>query len=491
MNFTDVGHLVSDADEGQDKMEKADKNALFLKCSNCKKVFFSGIIDAGKNSILKNNQHKCPHCGFINIAKDNSAYFKSGEKPTEKSIWQIADFYIAAFKRDAALLNIEKPAVYARATEHIKEQIALIKILEKRGYTYITDDGVYFNTAMLSDYGALAKLDIEGLKAGARIESVAGKKNPTDFALWKFTPSETRRQMEWKSPWAPPGSRVHPEDLPRGGKVMGFPGWHLECSAMSQKYLGEQFDIHAGAIDLIPVHHTNEIAQSEAAYGQNPARYWMHGEFVLVDSAKMAKSLGNFITISKIAEKFNPLAFRYLVLTAHYRSQLNLTWESLEAAQTALNNLYQQTRELTENANPFWPLIKVAANLGLAGKKTSAELKLSRQYREKFREFINDDLNTPETLALVWQILADQNLPPAAKKDLLLKFDSVFGLSLAKIKPAEVPEQVKQLVTQREAARQDKNWAKADELRDQIAKRGWLVEDTPQGPKLVEKQIRA
>ena len=427
MNFTDVGHLVSDADTGEDKMEK-------------------------------------------------------GSKRENKTAWQIADFYIIAFKRDAAILNIEIPTIYARATKHIKEQIALVKILEQKGFTYIIDDGVYFDTSKLPDYGALAKLDIEGLKAGARIEQTAGKKNITDFALWKFTPNRTKKQMEWDSPWSPPGSKI---------KVPGFPGWHLECSAMSQKYLGRQFDIHAGAIDLIPVHHTNEIAQSEAAYGQNPARYWLHGEFVLIEGEKMAKSLGNFITIAKLSAKFNPLAFRYLILTAHYRSQLNLTWESLEAAQSALNNLYRQTRDLRRLSNPFWPLIKFARALGLYSKKTSAIMKLAAEYKEKFREAVNDDLNTPEALALVWQMLNDQNLPAAAKINLLLKFDGIFGLYLAKIKSACPPSHIKKLAQEREIFRKNQNWVKADELRAQIDKEGWLVEDTPQGPKLIEKNIHA
>lgn len=421
MNFTDVGHLVSDEDAGEDKMEK-------------------------------------------------------GARREGKTAWEIADFYIKAFKHDAAALNILPPAVYARATDHIKEQIALIKILEKKGFTYIIADGVYFDTSKLPGYGALAKLDIEGLQAGARVETVAGKKNITDFALWKFSPKNEKRQMEWESPWAPPGSR---------DKVLGFPGWHLECSAMSQKYLGTRFDIHAGAIDLVPVHHTNEIAQSEAAYGQNPARYWIHGEFMLVDGAKMSKSLGNFITLEKISEKFDPLAFRYLTLTAHYRSQLNLTWESLAAAQSALNNLYQQFRDLAEAADPFWPLTKLAAFLNLAGR--SAALKASARYAEKFRERINDDLDTPGAVALVWQMLADQTLPAAAKKEQLLKFDRVLGLNLAGVKATVVPASIKKLAQERETARQNKDWTKADQLREAILKEGWLVEDTPSGPKLIKK----
>ncbi len=420
INFTDVGHLTSDEDTGEDKMEK-------------------------------------------------------GARRENKTAWEIADFYIAAFKRDTQTLNILKPTIYARATKHIKEQIALVKILEQKGFTYKTADGIYFDTSKLKNYGELAKLDIEGLKAGARIEQVAGKKNPIDFALWKFSPPGVKRQQEWNSPWAPPGSR---------GKVKGFPGWHLECSAMSQKYLGQQFDIHAGAIDLIPVHHTNEIAQSEAAYGQNPARFWLHGEFVLIDGERMGKSLGNFITLKKLSARFNPLAFRYLTLTAHYRSQLNLTWESLKAAQIALSNLYQQIRDLKANSSPFWRLAKLAESFGLIGKKTSAALKSATQYKEKFRQAINDDLNTPEALALVWQMLADQTLPAAVKKDLLLKFDNIFGLNLGKVKPACPPSHIKKLAAERKEARAQKQWDRADRLRAQIAKNGWLIEDSPNGPRL-------
>lgn len=430
MNITDVGHLTGDGDEGEDKLEVGAK--------------------------------------------------REGKKPLE-----IAKFYTDKFFEDASKLNILRPTKVLAATKAIKEQINIIEILLEKGYAYKTTSAIYFDVAKFPDYGKLSgqKLEDKTTQAREEVRADAEKKNPQDFALWFFLEGRYKNHiLHWPSPWAPPGSR---------GKAEGFPGWHIECSAISRKLLGQPFDIHCGGVDHIGTHHANEIAQSEAAFNTPLARCWMHGEFVLVENEKMAKSLGNFITISKIAEKFNPLSFRYLTLTAHYRSQLNLTWESLEAAQTALNNLYQQTRELTENASPLWPLAKIAGNLGLADKKTSAELKLANQYQEKFREFINDDLNTPEALALVWQILADRTLKNAAKKELLLKFDKVFGLSLAKIKPARVPESVKELVARRETARQNKNWVGADELRAQIAKDGWLVEDTPQGPKLVEKQIRA
>jgi cysteinyl-tRNA synthetase len=419
MNFTDVGHLTSDQDTGEDKIEKSAKSE-------------------------------------------------------GKTAREITDFYIAAFQRDASALNIKPASVYPRATKHIKEQIELVKILEKKGFTYKIEDGIYFDTSKLKNYGQLARLDVEGLKAGARIEPVEGKKNPTDFALWKLTPKGVKRQQEWSSPWG-----------------RGFPGWHLECSVMSQKYLGEQFDIHGGGVDLIPVHHTNEIAQSEGAYGKNPARFWIHAEFLLIDGNKMSKSLGNLTKIEDIAKAFNPLAFRYLTLTAHYRSLLNLTWESMEASQIALSNLYQKMREFEETASPLvWWFIKLVKNLGLASKKTKEVFKKTTGYKEKFLEAINDDLDMPRAISILWQILADENLLPAAKKDLMLDFDKVLGLKLDKVKPAKLPLKVKKLVGERENLRQQKEWLGADKVRAQIEKEGWLVEDTPQGPKLIEKQIK-
>ncbi len=415
MNFTDVGHLTSDADTGEDKIEAAAK--------------------------------------------------KEG-----KTARQIADFYIAAFKRDSAALNILPPAFYCRATDHIKEQIALVKILEEKGFTYKISDGVYFDTAKLADYGCLAKLDLEGQKSGARVPLVSDKKNPYDFALWKLTPANVKRLQEWDSPW---------------GK--GFPGWHLECSVMSQKYLGRQFDIHSGAIDLIPVHHTNEIAQSQAAFGQIPARFWLHGEFLLLDNNKISKSAGDNITVEKIAEKFNPLAFRYLTLTAHYRSPLNLTWESLEGAQAALKRLQQIVRDLKKSGGAKIWLLKLINFFGIGGKKISAAVKNYRRYQEKFLETINDDLDLPRAVALIWEIIDEPTLPPAAKLNLLMKFDKIFGLNLKEVPPLKPSPRVKELALKREQFRQQKNWSKADQLRLEIENAGWLVEDTPQGPQLKPK----
>ena len=418
MNFTDVGHLTSEEDTGEDKMEK-------------------------------------------------------GAQRDGKTAKEIADFYIAAFKKDAKALNIKSPTIYVRATQHIKEQIELVKILAEKGFTYKIYDGIYFDTTKLKDYGKLAQLQAEGLKSGARVAKVAGKKHPTDFALWKFTPAGVKRQQEWDSPWG-----------------RGFPGWHLECSAMSQKYLGTQFDIHGGAIDLIPIHHTNEIAQSEAAYGKNPARYWVHGEFLLIDGDKMSKSLGNITKIEDVAKIFNPLSFRYLTLTAHYRSQMNLTWESLEGAQTALNNLYQKIRDLNDSTTPLaWRIKKINHALNLTDKKTKEIFKKIDKYGEKFVEAINDDLDMPKALTILWQVVGDEILWPDAKKNLMLEFDQIFGLGLANVRPALVPGKVKKLVKEREVLRQQKNWLKADMVRAKIEQEGWIVEDTEQGSKLIEKRI--
>jgi len=418
MNITDVGHLVGDGDEGEDKLEV-------------------------------------------------------GAKREGKSPLAIAKFYTNKFFQDTDKLNILRPSKVLPATQTIKEQIKIIKILEQKGFTYRGEQAIYFDTSKPENYDKLSGQKLSDKLSGARQEIVLDKdkKHPTDFALWFFLTGRYKNHiLRWPSPW---------------GK--GFPGWHIECSAISRQILGQPFDIHSGGVDHIGTHHTNEIAQSEAAFGAPLARYWMHGEFMLVDNSKMSKSLGNFITLDKISAKFNPLAFRYLTLTAHYRSQLNLTWESLAGAQSALNNLYQQTRQLLQKTNPFWPLFKFLYALGLANKKTATTLKTATAYAEKFRERVNDDLDMPGAIAITWQMLADESLPAAAKKELLLKFDRVLGLDLSQIKPVVVPARVKNLAQEREIARQNKDWAKADQLRAQITKEGWLVEDTPAGPKITPK----
>jgi cysteinyl-tRNA synthetase len=305
----------------------------------------------------------------------------------------------------------------------------MVKKLEEKGFTYKTSDGVYFDTSKQADYGKLAGLDKAGLQEGARVEINKEKKNPTDFALWKFSPKNEKRQMEWSSPWG-----------------VGFPGWHIECSAMSIKYLGEPFDIHAGAIDLIPVHHTNEVAQNEAVYGEKTVNYWLHSGFLLVDGHRMGKSLGNAYTIDNIINKgFNPLSYRYLTFTAHYKQELNFTWASLEQA--------------------------------------------------KFKDAINDDLNMPKAIAVVWEMLNDNTLQKSTKLSTIYRFDEVLGLDIMKmgekyaLLTSKIPETVQAIKKERDEARQNKNWQKSDELRDKILSLGYEVDDTPEGTLLSPKLL--
>ena len=388
MNVTDVGHLTSDGDTGEDKMEK-------------------------------------------------------GARRTGKSAWEIAQLYTDAFLVDMKRLDIEAPSMLSRATDHIAEQIAFIADLEKKGYTYKTSDGIYFDTAKQPDYGYLARLDIKGLEAGKRVE-LGEKRQPTDFALWKFSPPGEKRQMEWDSPW---------------GK--GFPGWHIECSAMAQKYLGDYFDIHCGGEDHIPVHHTNEIAQTEARVGTRLANFWMHGYFLLQNDAKMAKAAGGFLRVDTLIERgYDPLAFRYLCLTAHYRGQLNFTWDALDGAAVALDRMRN----------------------GVHALRDAGEAKPDPAFVERFTNEINDDLNTPRALAVAWEVLRGE-LPPAVKRATLIAFDRVFGLLLSTWQPKVevVPDAVRALAEARSGARKSKNWVEADRLRGEIAAAGWEMEDRADG----------
>ena len=387
MNVTDVGHLTSDADEGEDKIESAAKK-----------------------------EHK--------TAKE------------------IANFYLSVFKDDFKKLNIQEPNIWCKATEHIKEQIELIKRLERRGFIYMTSDGVYFDTSKFKDYAKFARLKIKGLKAGARV-ALGDKKNPTDFALWKFSEKSGARQQEWKSPWG-----------------TGFPGWHIECSAMSSKYLGKQFDIHTGGEDHIPIHHTNEIAQSEVAFGKIPwVKYWLHGAFLNFKGEKISKSKGGLYTISELEKQnFNPLDFRYLTLTTHYRKRLNFDLDSLKSAK-----------------NSFERLKNIILNL----KKDSKGNILT--YKKEFLEAINDDLNIPKALALLWGLLRDNKLGGKEKHNLALEFDKVLGLDLKNIKKEKIPKEIIDLAKEREKYRKEKNWKKSDEIRDKIRKKGYIIEDTDGG----------
>jgi cysteinyl-tRNA synthetase len=389
MNVTDVGHLVSDADTGEDKMER-------------------------------------------------------GSRRTGKSAWEIAGFYTESFKDDLAQLNVLEPAIWCRATEHIAEQIEAICCIEEGGFTYRTSDGIYFDTSRLQGYGHMARLDVEGLQAGARVE-MGEKRQATDFALWKFSPTDRQRQMEWDSPWG-----------------RGFPGWHIECSAMAAKYLGTFFDIHCGGEDHISVHHPNEIAQAEACYGTRLANFWMHGYFLQQDEGRMSKSSGEFLRLQTVLDRgFDAVAYRYYCLNAHYRRQLNFTWDGLEGAATALQRLRMAAYE--------W---------GVAGEVDDG-------YIQRFTQEVNDDLNMPRALALTWDLVRSE-LPPARRKATLLQFDRVLGLDLASWQPPQVqaPQEVWDLVRRRQEARNERRWQEADALREQIRAAGYEIEDRPDGPQL-------
>jgi cysteinyl-tRNA synthetase len=387
INVTDVGHLTSDADTGEDKMERAAK--------------------------------------------------KEGKKASE-----IAEHYFKIFREDLSKLNILEPNLWPKASEHIKEQIELIKSLEKKGYTYKTSDGIYFDTSKLDDYGKLARLNVEELRAGKRVK-VGEKKNKTDFALWKFSDEPGVRQQEWKSPWG-----------------LGFPGWHIECSAMSSKYLGKQFDIHTGGQEHIPVHHTNEIAQSESAFGKKPwVNYWIHFAWLLFKGEKVSKSKGGLYTLAELEEKnYATLAFRYLCLTTHYRKPLNFTIEILNSSMKSYLRLKNITTELKKSKE----------------KKNKKNIEIIKQ---QFLEIIDNDFNTSNGLSFLWEILRDNKLNDSEKYELVLDFDKVFGLDLDKNEEIEIPEKVEKLVAEREKARERKDWEKADELRKKINKLGYIIDD--------------
>jgi len=392
MNITDVGHLTSDADTGEDKMA-------------------------------------------------------AGAAREGRTVWEIAAFYTDCFKKDMARLNLIEPDIWCKATDHMAEQIELIQSLEEKGYTYRIVDGIYFDTEKLSDYGKLAQLDTKGLKAGARVEMVEGKRRPTDFALWKFSPKNTKRLMEWDSPWG-----------------VGFPGWHTECAAMAIKYLGEQLDIHCGGVDHISVHHTNEIAQSEAVTGKNWVNWWLHGEFLVLggkdDNEKMAKSGGNFITMDTLIDRgYDLLAYRYFCLNAHYRAQLQFSWQALDSAASALDSLKQRVADLSKAGNNGTP---------------------SRKHMDTFREAVEDDLNMPRALAAMWGALKDQSLADEDRYVTVLAMEPVLGLGMKAMTPGtdEVDEDTAALIAERDAARKAKDFARADEIRDILIQKGVTLKDT-------------
>jgi cysteinyl-tRNA synthetase len=397
MNVTDVGHLTSDDDLGEDKMEMSAQ--------------------------------------------------REG-----RSVWEIARYYEDVFFTDAEKLNIERPNVVCRATEHIDAMIDLVKRLQEKGFTYETDQAIYFNVPMFPDYTKLSgqSLDEKIVAVRDEVQEDPKKRNPADFALWfKAIGRFQKHLMQWDSPWGP-----------------GFPGWHIECSAMSMKYLGETLDIHTGGIDHIPVHHTNEIAQSEAATGKQFVRYWVHNNFLKVDGGKMSKSLGNLYRLSELEEHgIKPLAFRYFCLLAVYRATLNFTWESVTGAQSTMDSLYafvrQAKRTGATGSNPEW----------------------TREYIDKFTESIQDDLNTPRALAAMWEMIHESNRRQDFNVlEALYDFDRVLGLGLEQI-PLEddLPEELAALIAERQKARETKNWARADEIRKTLAEAGITIEDRAEG----------
>jgi len=411
----------------------------FAHIGNLRTYIFEDVL----RRTLKYDGYKVKQ--VMNITDIDDKIIKLSQKE-KKDIFEITRPLAKIFFEDLKKLNIEKAEVYPLATNHIKEIIALIKILIKKGFAYAgKDKSIYFDISKFKNYGRLSQLKKRDLKIGARIEADEYNKNQArDFVLWK---AAKPNEHFWESPFG-----------------NGRPGWHIECSAMAMKYFGPSLDIHCGAVDLIFPHHENEISQSEAATSKRFVDYWVEGEHLLVDGQKMSKSLNNFYTLRDVENKnFNPLAFRYLVLTSHYRSKLNFSWESLAAAQSALDNLYENFR--TSDVRNI---------------KTSN----IQEYEKKFASAINDDLNTPKAVALVWQIAKDEQISSSAKKQLLLKFDKVLGLGLNKIKPLEIPLKIKQIADKRELLRRNKQFIQADQLRKKIESLGYKIEDTQHGPKI-------
>lgn len=373
-------------------------------------------------------------------------------KKERKTAWDIAKFYTGAFLKDFEKLNLTKPKFFVKATDYIEDQINLIKSLKKNGLTYKTSDGIYFDTLAFENnlgkkYGELSTLD--QIKEGARVEVNNEKKSPRDFALWKFSPKGGKRDMEWDSPWN-----------------KGFPGWHIECSAMSMRYLGQTLDIHAGGEDLRSTHHPNEIAQSEGATGKKFVNYWIHGAFLKVDGGRMGKSLGNAYTVSDIEnKKIDPLVLRYFYLGGKYDEPLNFTWESLKSSQTALEKLKNQIKFLKNQKG----------RTALSEEKN----KKIEDFRKEFNEAINDDLNTPKALAVLWEVVKS-NIPSNDKYDLAISFDEVLGLDFGKVsKVPKVSKEVELLINKRGELRKEKKFEEADEIRDQLVKLGYNVSDKP------------
>ena len=394
MNITDVGHLVSDGDEGEDKMLKSARE-----------------------------EHKTP--------------------------LEIAEHYTKLFFEDLESLNIEKPEIICKATEHIKEMLAYVEELMEKGYAYETSTAIYFDISKLDKYPVLSNLNLEEQKAGARVDVDKEKRNPYDFALWIKAPEN--HLMKWDSPWGP-----------------SYPGWHIECSAMGRKYLGEQFDIHTGGIDLVPTHHENEIAQSKGVCGKIPAKYWIHGEYLLIDGGKMSKSLGNVYLIRDLIEKgYDPIVYKLFSYSCHYRNKLNFTWEGIEATSKSLERLKSGYRNHLEGND-----------------EVSDEI--IAEYEEKFHKAINDDLNMPAAMGVVWEVVRNEKKSPKLA-NLLLKFDTVLWLKINEETTKEqktIPEEILKLVQERKIARENKDWAKSDELRNLIRSKGYEIKDTKEGTQI-------
>ncbi len=401
MNITDVGHLESDADEGEDKMEKAAK-------------------------------------------KEN------------KDPYEIAAFYTDIFFRDMGRLNIQRPEIIAKATDHIKDMIEFVKVLVEKGYVYETSRALYFDISKLDKYPVLSNRNLDDQIAGARVDVDPEKKNPYDFAVWIKAPEN--HIMKWESPWG-----------------LSYPGWHLECSAMGKKYLGEEFDIHTGGVDHIPTHHENEIAQSKGCTGHIPAKRWMHVEFLQVDGGKMSKSLGNTYTLDQLQEKgIEPLAYKLFCYTAHYRTKLNFTFDSAISSQKALNRLRESYL------------------LHLESEDNNVEKEKIEEYRKRFMDAVNDDLNMPLAMGIVWEV-ARNEIKSKQYAKLLIEFDKILGLDiehskdyLEKEEKIELPEEIKSLVEQRKQARENKDWAESDRIRDLLKEQGYVVKDTKEG-QVIEK----
>lgn len=412
----------------------------YAHIGNLRTYIFEDIL----KRILEHNSYNVKH--IMNITDIEDKIIRDS-KAAGKTIFEFVKPYEKAFFIDLKKLNIKTASLYPKATEHIKEMIKIIRVLLKKKLAYKADGSIYFDISKFKKYGRLSGVKTRELKVGTRVDADEYTKNEAeDFVMWK---AEKTGEPSWKASFG-----------------NGRPGWHIECSAMSMKYLGPTFDIHAGAVDLIFPHHENEIAQSENSTGKKFVNFFIEGEHLLVDNKKMSKSFGNFYTLRDIEKRsFDPIAFRYLILTAHYRSKLNFTWESLKSAQNALEKL----REIV---------------LSLKKVKQFVDEKILKQYRRKFEDFINNDLNVPATLALLWEVLKSSKLNDRTKYALIIDFDKIFGLNLANTKSEKIPIQIVKLVKEREIFRKENNFTKADELRKQIESLGWLIEDMLQGPKL-------